>query len=245
MLSAIRDSSLSLSEVFIVPYPIASPGSDQIPAGDANLSVFADQFASAFTAQLPTNPAPTPAQVSNAAVAFSTVLALASAGATRTPVTVAAKDASRATLVTLLRSALSVILGDYKAGELTAIQLTIMGVRVPSDVRTPSAAPSDAPLFAVDSLRANVVAFRVTQVVDSLPVTARAFPAGVASIEIWSRVGVEPWAWRAVRRAVNIELLPDFAASGTLVSWRARYLSPRGLPGPFSSIVESPVWRTL
>lgn len=228
-----------------MPYPIASPGSDQIPAGDANLSVFADQFAVSFTATLPLNPFPTPAFVSSVAANFSIVLALASASGTRTPVMIASKDAQRAVLVTALRSALSVILGQYKAGALTALQLTVMGVRVPSDVRTPSAAPSDAPLFGVDSLRPNVVAFRVTQVVDGLPVTARAFPSGVAAIEVWSQVGVEAWAWRAVRRAVNIELLPDFVPSGTLVSWRARYLSPRGLPGPFSSVVESPVWRTL
>lgn len=228
-----------------MPYPIASPGSDQIPSGDANLSVFADQFAAAFTAQLPANPAPTPASVTSAANAFAFNLSVASAGTTRTPVTIAVKDESRAALVAVLRSALGVILGLYKAGALSAFQLTIMGVRVPSEVRTPSAAPSDAPLFGVDLLRPNVVLFRVTQVVDSFPVTARAFPLGVASLEVWSRVGGEAWAWRAVRRAVNIELSPDFAASGTLVSWRARYLSPRGLPGPFSVAVEAPVWRTL
>lgn len=227
-----------------MPSLIPGPNQDVLPAADDALNAFATSFSTRWALSPFLALPPNAGVLDDARSDFDDKLTVATAPATRTTPNIAAKDLARAALEPLLRQAIRNATTGYLAGTVPAIALNELGVRTPKATRTPIGAPTDAPLMSVDSVRQDQVVLRLTQLVAGVPVTARAFPAGVSAIELWAKVGAGTYAFRQTLRRVNILADTAFAANGDLVTWRARYISPRGEPGPFSGDTTSPIWRT-
>lgn len=224
----------------LMPSLVTPPGADVIPARDEQLREFAIAFGFAFANPPFATLGPEPTDLQDAADDFASKLATASAAATRTSVTIAAKNTSRATLVTLLRNAIRYASTAFRFGQVTEAQLATLGLR-PPDPPSPINAPTDAPLVDVVSVSPDVVRMRVNQVVNGEAVTLRRFPYGVVGVE-WRLVSSAASKVLSLNRVNAVVDTTDFA-DGAIVTATARYYTRRGLLGPVSAPITFPVLR--
>lgn len=156
-----------------------------IPPQDALFAVWLANFDALLTA----NPgdfgltAPDAAAVAPVAAAFAASYPISQDPATRTPVTVAAKDADRASAEAVVRPYAVQI---SKNAAVTDANKTAIGVKVPSVVPTPIPAPVDAPALSLVSLTPGQGTFGFKAVA----ATGKAKPFGVVAVEIRTAVGV-------------------------------------------------------
>jgi len=214
-----------------------------IPSTDNGSNVWLTNFAVLLTATPATYGllAGDAVLVTNAQVAYSDALTLSQDPNTRTPVTVAAKDAARASAEFVARPyAVNISLNpSVSNGDKVAI-----GVTVRSNIPTPIPAPVTAPTIALIS------AMPLVQQLQVRPTGAsnKAKPQGAVAIEIARSVGTvaatDPSQLRIVGQYGRTPLLQDFASEdqGKIVTYAARYKTrsgPGGVAqnGPWSNLV--------
>ena len=163
------------------------PGS-YIPATDAAFDAWAANFSTLLTAN-PTaygEDAPSALVVQNAYDAWSAAYVLATDPSTRTPTTVADKDAER---VALDATARPVALRINARTSVSNLQRTALGITVRKLTRTPVAAPTTAPVL---TLRSQIAGVARLQIRDESTPTTKAKPLGVIGVDLHVFVGDTP-----------------------------------------------------
>lgn len=226
-----------------MPVTIPGPHQDPLPARDADFAAFATQFGASWVPANFNVTLPLAATLTAAATAFNVALALVRDPATTTTPAIAAKDAARASCAGLLRGAIRAAQTAFLDGTATEQELLDIGIRPNSLVRTPIAAPQYAPLMALDIASIGSTDLRVTQVDQStgLAVSTRRYAYGIIGAEFQRKVGAGAWESLGVRKTVKVnDPLVGFVP-GTLLLYRARYMTARGLMSPFCPEVVSAV----
>lgn len=224
------------------PHPIIIM--DYIPKSDSGFASWLSNFSALLTASPTTYGLSAPDAVVVAAenTAFQSALTAASDPTTRTSVTVAAKDAARATAESIVRPfAVSISLNaTVSNGDKTAI-----GVTVRSTTPTPIPAPVAVP---------SIELIKATPLVQQLQIrqtgsTSKAKPAGAVSIEVARSIGTvpatDPDQLQIVGQYGKTPLLQNFVAGnqGKVVTYAARYRTQSGpggvsQAGPWSALVH-------
>lgn len=211
--------------------PIPGPHADPIPTTDEGLRAFGVQFGASWVPATFNVVAPLAAAVVAASTAFGNALAVVSDPSTRTTPAIAAKNEARIALVSVLRTCIRAAQAAYLAGTASEEDLTGIGVRPNSLVRTPISAPQYPPQVSIDSVAVGSTNLRVTQVdqISGLAVSTRGFAYGIIGVFLERKVGAGPWTAVGLRKTVKINDITEGLASGTLLMYRARYQTARGL----------------
>lgn len=212
------------------------PVTDYIPARDADLLSFASNFSTKITATPATYGVTAPQAVTYAALFsdFSTKLGLATAPATRTSVTVAAKDVSRQALVANTRQLANIC---QETPGMLAASIAALGLTVRQTVPTPIPAPTTKPVISLERTLSQQIVFRFRD--ESTP-ASRAKPFGAVALEFRSHVGTAPPASPAAAEyRGDFSRLPftvdyDAADVGKTAYSYARWKTAKGLTGPWS-----------
>jgi len=221
-----------------MPVPIPGPHQDVLPAPDADFALFATQMSAAWVPATFNVVVPLAATVVASATAFASALAIASDPTTRTAVTIASKDLQRVLTAVILRAAIRAAQAAFLAGTATAAQLADVGVRANEVIRTPIGLPGFAPLLGFSGSFPGVNRLRITQVdqVTGSPVTTRGYAYGIIGIQLERAVPTVPFALRQSTKRVLLSDPTATLVAGTLVTYRARYVTARGLFSPWSSV---------
>lgn len=158
-----------------------------LPAKDADFNAWLLNMATLATAAPATYglTAPIAVIITAQSTAFDAALTLATDPGTRTPATVAAKDATRATAEATVRPyAVQVSLNSAVLDE----DKVALGVTVRKTVPTPVPAPTTRPGVNITSLTPGVVRFNYSDV--DLP-AGKAKPPGTVGMQIYTSVGTE------------------------------------------------------
>lgn len=214
---------------------------DFLPSRDGDLALWAANFNSLVTAT-PTAFGLTSGQATTLATAntaFQTALSTATNPATRTKVTVAAKNTAKANLVALVRQYAQIVQGYPPV---TDAQLESLGLTVRSTGRTPVPPPTTFPLVSFISTMSTVATLAIA---DELTPNARKRPFGTIGAEIWVKLGTAPpvalsectFLGLATRFPARFTLEPA-AVGKTAYVW-ARWVNRKSQPGPLSSIASA------
>lgn len=215
------------------------PGS-YIPAQDALFLAWLDNFDDITSVDFATLglSAGQATDITTVRTDFDAAYALATNPATRTPVTVAAKDTSRATAEAVVRPLAQFIRNnpDVSDGDKIALGLT-----VPDVDPTPIPPPTTFPLL--DMLNATPGVHKM-QYRDSDTPTTKAKPYGAMQMELYRAIGTvaAPDPTTAVfvglvtKSPTMIDQNPDDA--GKIATYFGRWVTRTGLTGPWSSGVS-------
>ena len=222
-----------------MPVPVPGPHMDVLPNTDSNLEAFGAQFVANFADVAYEAPVGTQAALATLQTAYAAALTVADNPATRTSVNIATKNTARATLSASLRIAIAYAVAAFASGTVTSAQLTNIGVRTPDPTRTPIPAPAYAPILAAVSARPGFQDFRITQVTAEGPVSTRKFPYGIQAVQLHKVNADASLTLLGSYRAVNIAQSTASMAGGTSFAVKARYVTAKGLTGPFSETVSA------
>ena len=217
-----------------------SPSKDYIPATDEAALAWMQNIVGTSADWSFQPDTPTVVQLTAATSAFENSLIAATSPSTRTSLTVAGKNTARASAEVLFRAWAGQVLAAHKAGLLPDSGLVLVGLRVPKTTRTPVPAPTDSPLLGVDSVSGKEIRCRVTQGVGGSAVSTRRFDRGYAGVEIQMTAGNVSRSY--IARRVNTVADASAFASGSAITLQARYVTRRGLQGPWSNPVVVTVW---
>lgn len=215
-----------------------------IPAADADFQNWLDNFNTLLTAA-PADfglTAPDAVIVDGVYATWDAAYTLAIDPSTRTPVTVASKDAARASAEAIVRPyAVSISLNPA----VTNGNKVAIGVTVRSTTPTPIPAPVVAPVIALVKANPLVQQLQITPTGAS----NKAKPAGCIAIEVARSVGTvaatDPAQLAIIGQYGKTPLLQEFDAEdqGKIVTYAARYRTrsgPGGVSqaGPWSNLVN-------
>lgn len=216
-----------------------------IPAADLAFDAWLTNFSTLLTAA-PTDYgliAGDATLVAARKTAFHAALILATDPGTRTPSTVADKDAERVLAEAVVRPyATQISRNPTVSNELK----TEIGVTVPDPSRSPIPAPSTAPVLSVRSMIPGQVTLDYRDAANPVP---RSKPFGVIGIQLFASFGtvaaVDPDQLAFVQQVTKTPtLLSSAGQSGKIASMAARWVT-RGGPGgvaqvgPWSAIVST------
>ncbi len=159
-----------------------------IPATDSGFDAWADNFATLLTAD-PTaygEDAASALVVQTAYDSFAAAYQLAIDPSTRTPTTIADKDAERVNLDATVRPAAQRI---NARTSVTNLQRTALGITVRKATRTPVPPPATAPAI---TLRSQIPGVAAIQIRDEATPTSKAKPLGVIGVDLHVFVGDTP-----------------------------------------------------
>jgi hypothetical protein len=216
---------------------------DFIPPKDADLTTWSANFNTLITA--------TPTAfglVAGDATAYATLntawasaIAAAINPATRTPVTVAAKDTARAALVAKARE-LAVKVQATPA--VTNAQKTSLGLTPRGSTPTPIPAPVTKPVpLVVQYLPLQ----HVLQIRDVTTPSSRAKPFGAISAQVWGKIGTTPPAsindcvFLGTYTKPFLTLTFAGADAGKTVYYISRWQTRKGLTGPTSDVASATI----
>lgn len=211
-----------------------------IPAKDADFKAWIDNFdditAVDFAALGLTSPEA--ASITVVRTNYDTAFDTATNPATRTPVTVAAKDTAKATALATVRPLAQKIRNNPAVSDMDKVAL---GLTVPDTAPTPIPAPTTFPLL--DLLRATPGQHWL-QYRDSDTPTTKAKPFGATGMELWQTVGTAPAVTPAAAAYLGtvtkspLSVTLNGADAGKVATYFARWITQRGLVGPWSSPVS-------
>lgn len=216
---------------------------DFLPARDADLSLWTDNFNTLITAT-PTAFGLIAGQATTYATAntaWQAALTAATNPATRTKPTVAAKNTAKANIVVLSRQYAQIVQG-YPA--ITDMQLETLGLTVRSTGRTPVPPPTTFPLVSFVSSMAQTLTLAIA---DELTPNARKRPFGTIGCEIYVKVGATPPVALADCQFLGLATRypARFEVGGTAVGQRAyvwgRWVNRKSQPGPLSALSSAVV----
>lgn len=219
------------------------PGNNNpyIPTTDADLLTWATNFDAVITAN-PTDYGLIAGQATAFDVlrdAYAAALTLATDPATRTSVTVAAKDAAKAAMVTNARQLARVALAfpTVTPGDLTAA-----GLIVRNTVPTPIPAPTTVPLV---SFLASIGKTITLDFADELTPSKKYKPFGVTGLQLFLKTGAvapaSPDDCQLIQTLGRWPARIDLStlAAGTVCHFIGRWVTRRGLTGPQSAVVSA------
>jgi len=177
-----------------------------IPATDAGLITWGDNFATLLTAD-PTaygEDAASALVVQNAFDAYEAAYNLANDPSTRTPSTVADKDAERVSFEAAARPTAQRI---NARSSVTNIQRSDLGITIRKTTRTPVPPPATAPAV---TLRSQIPGVATIQIRDEATPTSKAKPLGVIGVDLHVQVGgTSPVDFEAVPLAKTVGKTPN------------------------------------
>ncbi len=216
---------------------------DYIPADDASLATFADNFGDIVTTDFLTLGigADDKSLVNSAAVNFLAALTALTAAQNASLTARQTKDLRRAELVALLRQQARQIQAFPGT---TPTELTSLGLTVRDTTPTAVSAPSSAPVGYVDTSQRlqHTLSFK-----DEYTPNSKAKPAGVLGCEIYMKIGAVPpssindCTFVAMDTATPYVNTFDAAQSGAMVHYLFRWANRNGLVGPTSAVVSATV----
>lgn len=215
---------------------------DYIPRRNTDLRDWAANFAVLISADPGVYglSAPEAAAVQAASDAFAAANTAASDPSTRTSATVAARREARAALLLLVRRAAAIIRAD---DSVTAGQRAALGLTAPDGAPSPVPAPTTFPLIGVVGATPGRHELRFA---DSATPDRRAKPPGAIGLQLFCAVGDDPpgAAGAGAARLVGqytanpIRVSHDPGEAGKTATYYARWVTRRGLTGPWSSAVS-------
>jgi hypothetical protein len=181
--------------------------------------------------------------VSNAYTGYEASLLAATTLATRAPVTIAAKDVSKATLVKELRK----VYKKLRAANLAADKLQELALPIIDAEPTRRNPPESRPVIAVRGARSLAHDLRVK---DELTLESKRKPAGADGYELMCVIlpagttpPADPREWFSVgigkRADYTVTYQPEDA--GKVAHLRTVWFSPRGERGVLGEIVSAPI----
>jgi len=150
------------------------------------------------------------------------------------------KDKTRAAIEAIARP---MIQGFQASTKITDTQRAAMGINIRSATRTRVAVPSSRPVGTVDTSQR----FEHTVRYRDESMSSRGKPAGVASCEIWSKVGGTPpkdlseMTYLAASTRTPYQVQYTGAQAGQTVCYWLRWVNTRGEQGPWSEPVSATI----
>lgn len=215
--------------------------SDYIPAPDADYDLWATNFSTLLTAS-PGTYGLVAGDATAVAAVYSTWHAAYLAAinpATRTPVTVQAKDVARSASLVVIRPYAVTI--SNNAGVNPSDKVAI-GVNPGTSTPTPIPAPNTAPVISVQL--ATPLVHQLAYHDESQPETVKAKPDGVKFLELRGAVSVTPItdqaaiAFKSLQSKSPFFVEWDAADVGKQAYYAARWVNSNGLLGPWSAIQQ-------
>jgi len=211
-----------------------------IPSTDAGFSSWSANFEAIVAVDFAALglTAPQAAAYTAADTAYQAAYILATNPATRTPVTIAAKDSAKATAVALARELAQLIKANPAVDDETLVSL---GITVDKFPPTPVPTPTTFPLL--DFLAATPGQHKLQWRDSETPLSKRK-PDGAVSLELWSEVGttIPPTPDTAsfladyTKSPFRVDLLE--ADRGKIATYFGRWKTRTGLVGPWSDGVS-------
>jgi len=215
-----------------------------IPPRDGELLTWADNFSALITASPATYglSAGDAVAIASPVTAFDSAYSAAIDPSTRTPVSVQAKNDAKIDLLATIRPyAINISLN---AGILSADKIAV-GVNPRTSTPAPISAPTTSPVLSIISAPPlqHILRYRDEEASPSV----KAKPYGVMQIQIYASVSVTPitdqntLALKLVdtKSPLLVEWLP--ADAGKQAYYAARWVTRKGLTGPWSTIVAMTV----
>lgn len=255
MLQFLAYTGLALAAVFVLSpilagvlclilrVPLAPCAVDYIPTKDADFDSWSANFESQIDTEFATYGLDNAQATAYTTLdtAWRTAYAAAVNPATRTPVTVAAKDAARAAAVANARS-LALIINAYPG--VTNAMRTTLGLNPRGDGPTPIPAPTTKPL-------PTVVAYNplqhVLQIRDVTTPASRKKPFGAIACQVFSKVGatapadISECELRGLYTKPFLVIDYDGADAGQKAWYICRWVTRRGLTGPTSDLISATI----
>lgn len=214
-----------------------------IPVDQQGLSDWAANFAALITAA-PATYGLVPGDavtIQNASDDFAAKLTLATDPGTRTPATVADKDASRMSLNGIVRPYALLIRNNAGVTDEAKVAL---GLTIVDRTPTPIPAPTTLPLISV------AMATPLQQTLeysDATTPTSKAKPFGAIGLQIFAKTSATPitdptaltYMMTATKSPFNLDWQPADQAKVAYIA--ARWVTRRGLAGPWSAITAAVV----
>lgn len=213
---------------------------DFIPSQDPQALIWMQTFASGIAANVALYQltAPDSTAISAAVNLFDTTLATANNPATRTPVSVGAKDDARTAAEQICRQFAGVI--KHNAG-ISDPDKQAIGVRPINNSREPIECPQTSPLLAIIAATPGTQTLRYS---DSMTPDSPAKPFGASEIQLFRAIGTTPavdpnsaaFYGKFTKNPVAVNFNP--ADNGKQATYFARWASRRGQVGPWSNPIS-------
>lgn len=215
-----------------------APYKDYIPGPDQDCVAWLTAFSVQYTASGLLSPDPITGALT--IVGFQNALDAATAGSTRGPATIAAKDAARVTAVDFGRLGAQAMVAAYKNGVLSAQELTDAGVRVPSDVQTPRLPPATGPDLLLRAVTPGSINLSVQQAGSS----SFAKPIGCVGAQLYGA----PWSGDPLAPPTDLQNLglmtrknfqyDSSGLEGQKIHLVARWITVRGATSPLGTGID-------
>jgi hypothetical protein len=218
--------------------PSAAP---YIPARDSLLANWALNFSTLITAA-PGTYGLTSGDASAIAAteaSWAAAYTLVTSPATKTATTVAAKNAAKVTLLATLRPYAVTV--SLNAG-VSSSNKVALGVNPRTSVLTPITAPTTSPVLTAQSTSTAGTIIRYRDATASPSVKSK--PFGVTSIQIWALASVTPitdptaLAYQGSQTKSPFTIAMGSGDAGRTVYFAARWVTRKGLTGPWSSVIS-------
>jgi hypothetical protein len=209
-----------------------------VPPKDADFALWADNFATLITANPSTYglDAIAAAAIQAENDAFQAAFTLATNPGTRTPVTVAAKDSARITCQALMRVYASQI--RINPGVLNSDKIDL-GLNLPNPIPSPIPVPTSFPVLSLVQAAPLTHQFKYQ---DSVLAVGKAKAPGALQMELRAFIGVaagtDPETFVTKQWATKSPFLVvwDAGDAGKLATYACRWVTRRGLAGPWSAL---------
>jgi len=224
-----------------------------IPTTDSGLDAWALNFSTLITAN-PSTYGLVPLDAAAIAVAQADYAAAyllgGSAGSPPTPVnpstftsvTVAAKNSAKIAMTVLARTYASQI--RLNPGVLNADK-TALGLNLPNNSPSPIPAPGTFPVLTIVAIAQGLMQLRYA---DNLTPSSRKKPDGALQMELWRGIDPAPIVTPAactlvalVTKQPYVSVFTDPADAGDKATFFARWVTRRGLAGPWSAPVSATI----
>jgi len=210
-----------------------------IPVRDADLADWAANFSTKITAAPGTYGliAADAVAIAAAYTAYNTAFMVAIAPATRTPVTVQAKDTAKIGMLAVLRPYAVGI--SLNAGVLPSDKIAV-GVNPRTSTPTPVAAPTTYPVVSL--IGATYLNHLLRYRDEGAPSTSRAKPANVTQLQLFAAVSAtvvsDPATLplKLIATKVPVSVAWDSSDLGKTAYYSARWMTRTGLTGPWAPI---------
>ncbi len=216
---------------------------DYIPAADAALSAWADNFVTYVLANVATLglTAPDIAGVGGAHPAWTAAFAAHTAAQAAAQAARQTKDDARATLETEIRSLTRRLQASPSVDD---TERQAMGITVADTVVTTAALPATRPIVTVDTSQRlqHVIAFA-----DEATPTRKAKPSGVMGVEIWVKIGDPPPTDPNELTFLSLDTRTPYttvysgADGGKTAHYMLRWVNTNGVKGPWSETASATI----
>lgn len=221
-----------------MPVLIPGPGSDVVPVTDQSAADWLRNLADQYALDQQGAVSPVVAAFETLVSDFESALILATEPSTRTAISVADKNTTKAAAVAVGRQIARHLVNEYRAGNITGGELETYGIRIPDVVPSAISAPVTFPLLGLVSASGGQQVLRAS---DSATPDSRAKPFGASALHLYRSS-----ALTAPANGDGSEFVGQFSRQPMIVSspaslagerihYFARWVSAKGDTGPWSA----------